>query len=201
VNRVDERLASADDWGVKSPDSREAEPDEPVRIVSYDAAWPIGFEHERSRLVQLLGDSITGGVHHVGSTAVPGLDAKPVIDILVGVADLESARVHVDRLVELGYHYAPYRAGEMLWFCKPDPARRTHHLHLVPAGSSRFRDELAFRDYLRAHSDVAEAYAALKRRLAATFEHDREAYTKAKEGFISEVLKDQRSELGRPAGS
>jgi GrpB-like predicted nucleotidyltransferase (UPF0157 family) len=76
----------------------------------------------------------------------------------------------------------------MLWFCKPDPAHRTHHLHLVPTGSPRFRAELAFRDYLRAHPDVAQDYAMLKRRLAAQFEDDREAYTEAKADFIRDVL-------------
>jgi GrpB-like predicted nucleotidyltransferase (UPF0157 family) len=76
----------------------------------------------------------------------------------------------------------------MHWFCKPDLRRRTHHLHLVPRGSARFRDELAFRDYLRAHRDVAQEYEALKVALAKEFEHDREAYTAAKAGFIRAVL-------------
>jgi GrpB-like predicted nucleotidyltransferase (UPF0157 family) len=129
-----------------------------------------------------------GGIHHVGSTAVPGLDAKPVIDILVGVRDLKTSRASFDRLGELGYQYAPYRAAEMHWFCKPSLLRRTHHLHLVPIGSRRHREELAFRDYLRAHRDVAEDYASLKRDLAKSFEHDREAYTAAKADFVRATL-------------
>jgi GrpB-like predicted nucleotidyltransferase (UPF0157 family) len=84
--------------------------------------------------------------------------------------------------------YSPYRPDEMLWFCKPNPAQRTHHLHLVPTDSRRFRAELAFRDYLRAHAEVAKDYGVLKRRLAIEFEQDREAYTEAKSGFIQEVL-------------
>jgi GrpB-like predicted nucleotidyltransferase (UPF0157 family) len=162
--------------------------EEPVRIESYDPSWPARFEEERRALEKTLGNSITGGVHHVGSTSVPGLDAKPVIDILVGVDDLESLRNFIEPLGGLGYMYAPYRPDEMHWFCKPDPAHRTHHLHLVPTDSPRFNGELAFRDYLRIHREVAKEYAALKRRLAAEFEHDREAYTEAKADFIQEVL-------------
>jgi GrpB-like predicted nucleotidyltransferase (UPF0157 family) len=126
-----------------------------------------------------------------------GLEAKPVIDIVVGVASLEESRACFDRLAALGYLHAPYWIDEMHWFCKPDPSRRTHHLHLVPAGSPRFRDELAFRDHLRAHRDVAEQYGALKPHLAARFAQDREAYTDAKAKFIGATL---RPALGQPGG-
>jgi GrpB-like predicted nucleotidyltransferase (UPF0157 family) len=163
--------------------------DEPIRIVPYDPEWPAGFERERLALERVLGPAATGGIHHVGSTAVPGLDAKPIIDILVGVEDLPSARECIEPLAQVGYLYAPYRVDEMAWFCKPSPAHRTHHLHLVPSGSPRFHAELAFRDHLRAHAEVAREYAALKRRLAERFENDREAYTEAKWGFVSSVLR------------
>src|SRR5207302_1582593 len=106
--------------------------DAPVQIVRYHALWPARFETERERLVVAIGDWIVGGVHHVGSTSVPGLDAKPIIDILVGVESLEASRPCFDRLAALSYCYAPYLAAEMHWFCKPDAMRRTHHLHLVP---------------------------------------------------------------------
>lgn len=162
--------------------------EEPVRISSYDPAWPGLFERERSALERVLGESVTGGIHHVGSTSVPGLEAKPIIDILVGVADLERARAYIAPLAELEYMYSPYRPDEMLWFCKPDPAHRTHHLHLVPTESPRFRSEIAFRDYLRRHPEVADDYASLKRRLSVEFRRDREAYTEAKAEFIGEIL-------------
>jgi GrpB-like predicted nucleotidyltransferase (UPF0157 family) len=162
--------------------------DGPVRIDSYDRSWPVRFQEERRVLEKTLGKSITGGVHHVGSTSVPGLDAKPVIDILVGVDNLDSAHAYIELLAGLGYMYSPYRANEMLWFCKPNPAHRTHHLHLVPTDSPRFKAELVFRDYLRAHLGAAKEYAALKRQLAAQFEHDREAYTEAKAAFIQKTL-------------
>ena len=162
--------------------------DEAVRVASYDPTWPSRFEAERAGLEKVLGDAITGGIHHVGSTSVPGLDAKPVIDILVGVADLQGSRAYIQPLAGLSYMYAPYRPDEMLWFCKPNPAHRTHHLHVVPSGSKRFRDELAFRDHLRTHPAAALEYATLKRQLAAEFEHDREAYTEAKGDFIRQIL-------------
>lgn len=159
-----------------------------MRIVSYDGAWPVRFEKERAALAATIGEWVFGGIHHVGSTAVPGLDAKPIIDILVGVRDLNESRACFDPLVALGYKYAPHRADEMHWFCKPHPLRRTHHLHLVPAGSPRLRDELAFRDHLREHRHDAQQYAALKRQLARQFRDGREGYTAAKADFIRAAL-------------
>ncbi|MEJ7718112.1 MAG: GrpB family protein [Thermoleophilaceae bacterium] len=168
------------------PEGRPA--DEPVRVVDYDPSWPERFEAERSLLTGAVGPWVVGGIHHVGSTAVPGLPAKPVVDILVEVADLAISRACFEPLARIGYLYAPYRAEEMHWFCKPHPSRRTHHLHLVPAGSARAREELAFRDLLRGDPATATAYAALKRELAERFEHDREAYTEAKAEFIHATI-------------
>jgi GrpB-like predicted nucleotidyltransferase (UPF0157 family) len=165
--------------------------DELIRVVAYDATWPARFEEERDLLEQAIG-GWAGGIHHVGSTAVPGLDAKPVIDILVGVRDLSSSRACFEPLGTVGYLYAPYRETEMHWFCKPDPSHRTHHLHLVPAGSKRYCDELAFRDCLRAGPDLASGYVTLKRGLAARYPHDREAYTEGKARFIALALNEAR---------
>jgi GrpB-like predicted nucleotidyltransferase (UPF0157 family) len=164
--------------------------DEPIQVVPYDLSWPARFEEEKVLLETVIGDQVTGGVHHVGSTAVPGLDAKPVIDILVGVHDLPSSRACFQPLATLGYLYAPYHESEMHWFCKPDPSHRTHHLHLMPTGSERYLDELAFRDILRARPDVASRYAAVKRSLATRYTHDREAYTEGKTSFIALTLNE-----------
>ncbi len=117
-----------------------------------------------------------------------------MIDILVGVTSLPGARGCFESLAELGYMYAPYRAEEMHWFCKPDPSRRTHHLHLLPVGSARFVDELLFRDYLSANSPAADEYVALKIALAQRFANDREVYTRAKADFILEALERARGE-------
>lgn len=155
--------------------------------MPYDPTWPDTFGVEAEALASAIGAWATGGIHHVGSTAVPGLSAKPVVDILVGVESLEASRPCIDVLAPLQYLYSPYRAEVMHWFCKPHPARRTHHLHLVPTGSERYVEELAFRDYLRAHPEHARAYEGLKRELAARFRDDREAYTEAKAEFVREV--------------
>lgn len=162
--------------------------EEPIRLVPYDPAWPRQFAEERAALAEAIGVWASGGIHHVGSTAVPGLAAKPVIDILVGVESLEASRACFERLARLEYLYAPYRAEEMHWFCKPHPSRRTHHLHLVPTAAQRFRDELAFRDRLRSSLQTAGEYAILKHGLAQRFAEDREAYTDAKGDFIARVL-------------
>lgn len=131
--------------------------------MPYDPIWPTRFEAERSAIAEAIGEWVVGGVHHVGSTAVPGLKAKPIIDILVGVRSLDESRACFDPLAQLDYMYAPYLADEMHWFCKPHPSCRTHHLHLVPVGSKRYIDELAFRDRLREDAQLAKQYLALNR--------------------------------------
>jgi len=169
----------------------DAAPDDAsIKIVPYDGSWPARFAAEQRLLEQAVGAWATGGIHHVGSTAVPGLAAKPIIDILVGVEDLEAARACFDRLMKLGYKYAPYRAQEMHWFCKPDPRHRTHHLHLVPSNSGRYAAELAFRDALCRRSDLAERYAMLKLALARAYGLDRDGYSEAKSAFIADVLRE-----------
>lgn len=162
--------------------------DEAIGLQSHDPAWKLRFEAEASLLERVIGPWVFGGPHHVGSTAVPELEAKPIIDILVGVRSLDEARACFEPLADLSYLYAPYRSEEMHWFCKPIPSRRTHHLHLVPVASQRYRDELTFRDRLRADPEVAEEYARLKRQLAERHRHDREAYTDGKSDFIRRVV-------------
>lgn len=162
--------------------------EEPIVLVPHDPGWAAKFERERELLQRTIGAAAPGGIHHVGSTAVPGLDAKPIVDVLVGIDDLDSFRDRIPALGEIGYLYAPYRPEGMLWFCKPDPARREFHLHAAPSDSPRFRDELAFRDRLRADPALARDYAALKHSLAACFRDDREAYTEAKGDFVAAAL-------------
>lgn len=172
--------------------SEEPAENEAVRIAAYDPRWPVKFEAERAELQECIGPWVVGGIHHVGSTSVPGLPAKPVIDILVGVESLDDSRPCIEKVTALNYHYAPYRDDVMHWFCKPHPARRTHHLHLVPVGSPRYLDELAFRDALRGDPALAMRYAALKQDLAVRFHDDREAYTEHKEPFVREALATRR---------
>jgi GrpB-like predicted nucleotidyltransferase (UPF0157 family)/GNAT superfamily N-acetyltransferase len=193
------RFEFAVEPGVEKVEERSGRPvirlrvslDEPVRLAPYDPAWPSRFDSESAALEAAIRGYAPGGIHHVGSTAVPDLEAKPIIDILVGVRSLEESRACFEPLARLGYVYAPYLPDEMHWLCKPHPSRRTHHLHLVPANSKRYRDELAFRDRLRADRTLAAEYAALKRALARRFEQDREAYTEAKSDFIRRALGDR----------
>jgi GrpB-like predicted nucleotidyltransferase (UPF0157 family) len=159
-----------------------------VRIVPYDPAWPSLFEQERALLQEWLGEWLTGPVEHFGSTAVPGLAAKPVIDIMAGVGSLHASQPAIVAAGGLGYVYYPYRPDDMHWFCKPSAAFRTHHLHLVPFNSRLWIERLAFRDYLRRDPAVADEYANLKVQLAKAFELQREAYTDAKTPFVQRVI-------------
>lgn len=162
--------------------------DEAVRVVPHDPGWAALFEAEALVIRSVIEPWITGGLHHVGSTAVPGLAAKPVVDIAVGVQSLEASRPCIELLREIHYRHSPYRADVMHWLCKPDPARRTHHLHLIPTGSTRLEDEIALRDYLRVHPDRAAAYAALKQRLADEHPHDRKEYTRGKAEHVEAII-------------
>ena len=137
-----------------------------ICIVPYDRSWAERFVSEHRALSHAIGDYLSGTLEHIGSTAVPGLAAKPVIDIMAGVVSLNASRPAISILKGLNYCYFPYRSDDMHWFCKPSAQVRTHHLHLVPFGSRLWTDRIAFRDYLREHAGVAMDYARLKRQLA-----------------------------------
>ena len=176
----------------------------PIELVPYDPSWPARFEQERRRLEQVLGPWLAGPIEHIGSTAIAGLVAKPVIDIMVPIGDLDAARPAIAAAKGAGYVHYPYRADVMHWFCKPSAARRTHHLHLVPHASPLWRERLAFRDRLRSDRTLAAEYAALKIALARRFRHDREAYTDAKGPFVVRVLalaRDRDADSVRAPGS
>ena len=172
------------------------QPEAAIYLVDYDPSWPARFEAERAQLATALAAWLAGPIEHIGSTAVPGLCAKPVIDIMAPVHSLEASRPALPAAQALGYLYFPHRPAVMHWFCKPSPTLRTHHLHLVPAGSALWRDRVVFRDCLRRQPSTAAAYAALKRELAARHRDDREAYTDAKAPFIAQVL--AADSLGEP---
>ena len=160
----------------------------PIRLTAYDPRWPRLFEQEQAALQRVLIPWLAGPNEHIGSTEVPGLTAKPVIDIMAAVATLEKSKNAITALRELDYLYAPYRPDVMHWFCKPRFSFRTHHLHLVPWGSPLWISRIAFRDRLRADNGLAAEYMELKRSLAATFEYDREAYTEGKSDFVARVV-------------
>jgi GrpB-like predicted nucleotidyltransferase (UPF0157 family) len=159
--------------------------DGPIEIVDYDEAWPACYLSERARLSSLLPEL---RVHHIGSTAVRGLAAKPVIDMIAFVDDLDARAAELAQ--RAGYHLpGPFNADleHRRFLCYPSLVHRTHHLHLVdrPAG---LESCLRFRDRLREDPQLAGDYAALKRALAERFREDRMRYTTAKTGFIKNAL-------------
>jgi GrpB-like predicted nucleotidyltransferase (UPF0157 family) len=160
----------------------------PVEVVSYDPAWPSRFIEEHAVLEGLLARWLVADIEHVGSTAVPGLAAKPIIDIMAPVESLEASRGFIEAAGRAGYLYWPYKADVMHWFCKPSAAHRTHHLHLIPFQSPLWFARLRFRDALRSDPRLAGQYAELKLHLAQRYRHDREAYTEGKSDFVTAVL-------------
>jgi GrpB-like predicted nucleotidyltransferase (UPF0157 family) len=170
-----------------------------IRIEPYNPAWPAAFVAERELLRTILSPWLVGPIEHIGSTAVPGLAAKPIIDIMAPVRDLESSRPAIAELGQLGYCYAPYRPDIMHWFCKPGPEVRTHHLHVVPFESELWKRRLAFRDLLVANPLLARDYAALKYELAAAYRNDRERYTDEKGPFIEAALREVDKPIGKGA--
>ncbi|QJR13566.1 GrpB family protein [Usitatibacter palustris] len=162
----------------------------PVHIDEYNPAWPALFEAERALIAKTIGPWLAGPIEHIGSTAVPGLAAKPVIDIMAPVVNLTDSQPTLERLRALSYCYFPYRSEVMHWFCKPSPELRTHHLHLVPFQSPLWFERIVFRDLLRNNPDIANEYAQLKRHLAELHRYDRELYTDSKAPFIARVMRD-----------
>ncbi len=172
---------------------------QPVEVAEYDPVWPRRFVEERERIAGALGDG-DAVIEHIGSTAVPGLPAKPVIDILVGVDDIERSGQAVAALIGLGYSYAPEvetDVPDQRYFYKGSP--HTHHIHMVERSSPLFEEHLLFRDHLRAHPEAADEYARLKRGLAARFRDDRASYTRGKKTFFDTVVAAARR--ARAAGA
>jgi GrpB-like predicted nucleotidyltransferase (UPF0157 family) len=163
-----------------------------VEIVDYDPRWPLLFNEEARRLRAVLDPSLIVGLEHFGSTAIPGLSAKPIIDILIAVRSLAAAQAtFVEALRTLDYVYwADNPKKDRMFFVKGMPpfgAKRSHHVHITEPDGEMWR-RLAFRDYLRAHPEEAETYTQLKRRLAAEHRADREAYTNAKSAYVDSVM-------------
>ena len=159
-----------------------------VVIIDYDPQWPILYEEEKGRILEAVGHLIVA-IEHVGSTAVPGLGAKPIIDIMVAVSDLADARQCIDPLQGIGYEYAPELDASMpqrRYFDK-GPAEARIHLHMVELASEFWQRHLLFRGFLRDHPQVAQEYEQLKRELAARYGPDRVGYTEAKTSFIRSV--------------
>jgi GrpB-like predicted nucleotidyltransferase (UPF0157 family) len=163
-----------------------------LQISAYDPAWVLQFEAERDRIARALG-RLACRIDHNGSTAVPGLEAKPVIDIQVSVEQLQPLIVYAEPLSTLGYIHVPDTDDDRCpFFHRPREWPHTHHVHMVQLGGREERRTLAFRDFLREHSDVARDYVILKKRLAGLVDQadrsSREVYADAKSEFIDHVV-------------
>src|SRR3984885_13412236 len=164
-----------------------------VEIINYDPRWPILFDQEAKRLRATLDPSLIVGLEHFGSTAVPGLSAKPIIDILIAVRSLADAQASfVEPFRNLDYVYwADNPKKDRMFFVRGMPpfgSRRSHHVHVTEPHGEMWQ-RLAFRDYLRTHPEEAGTYERLKRRLAAEHQADREAYTSAKSAYVESVMR------------
>jgi len=165
---------------------------EEVALVPYDPGWPSLFEAERERLVRLFPTRFLD-VQHFGSTAVPGMPAKPIIDLLAGVESMAVADSLVEPLLDSSYATSAEFNATLIdrrWFMRWANGCRTHHLHIVVLGGTEWRRRLRFRDMLRSDTDLAHRYAVLKKEIAAQHSVDREAYTRAKSEFVLSAVGD-----------
>ena len=167
---------------------------EPVRLSPYDPAWPQKFDDERNRLLALYPATFVA-IEHIGSTAVPRLTAKPVIDLMAGVRLISDADAILPGLCENGYATSAEFNATLVnrrWLMRYSEGRRTHHLHLIIFGGDDWDRRIKFREILRADLEISHQYHELKARLVEAVGSDREAYTAAKTAFIESALRSAR---------
>jgi GrpB-like predicted nucleotidyltransferase (UPF0157 family) len=163
----------------------------PIILSPYDPQWAVLFERERVSLEAALAQWLVGPVEHIGSTSVPGLAAKPIIDMMAPVRSLSEAAAAIEVVTALGYHNGVHRPEEAHYFYKPETGNwwvRTHQLHLTERTSLLWRRRIAFRDALRCRADYRSQYEQLKRDLAHAHGTDLTAYARNKDDFVNEVL-------------
>ncbi|HEX7956021.1 MAG TPA: GrpB family protein [Pyrinomonadaceae bacterium] len=159
-----------------------------VEVVPHDPRWRDAFEAEAKRVAAALGENVVA-VHHIGSTAIPGIYAKPIVDMLVEVGDIAEVDGRSSAMESLGYEVmGEYGIPGRRYFRKDDrEGIRTHHIHAFEAGSAEASRHLAFRDYMTAHPADAQKYSELKRRLAEEHPHSPDGYMDGKDDFIKEM--------------
>ncbi len=159
-----------------------------VLLAPHHPGWAEAYERERGRLADAL-ESLTPVVEHIGSTAIPGIVAKPLLDIMVGIPEIADHAKAIAPMEALGYTYkGEFGIPDRHFFVLGDEATSTHHVHLVKFGGHFWQLNLVFRDHLRAHADACDRYAAEKRRLVREFADAREKYTAGKDAIIRELL-------------
>lgn len=162
----------------------------PVVLVPYNPAWPARFEAARTAILEACADLVLR-VEHIGSTSIPGLEAKEIIDVMPGLERFEDGERCIERMNTIGYEYrGEFGIPGRHYWVKDDPETgvRLQNVHMYAIGHDEWVAHLAFRDYLRAHDDWRDRYAALKRELAARHADDVEAYAGAKTAFVKEVV-------------
>jgi GrpB-like predicted nucleotidyltransferase (UPF0157 family) len=159
-----------------------------IEIVDYDAAWPANFEREAAALTGVFGELLLS-LHHIGSTSIPGMRSKPIIDIMPVVDDIEAVDPLTPAMSELGYEgLGENGISGRRYFRKGGDEARSHHVHVYEPGNPEVARHLDFRDYVRAHAEAADTYARLKERLAQEFTTDITAYSEGKSAFIEEMI-------------
>lgn len=162
-----------------------------VKLEKHNPDWQKEFLKEKEILLAILGNEVLG-IHHIGSTAIPGIHAKPIIDIAVEINDFEVLDSLSNKLKENGIIYRPMHdeTGKRLYI-KGGEDFRTHHIHFYEKGNQKLKDDLFFRDYLTDHPETAQKYDKLKVDLSDCFADDRKNYTKSKEKFIEDIVKNK----------
>ncbi len=166
-----------------------------IVVVPYDPSWPEKFQLEAAKIAAILGQELLS-IHHIGSTAIPGISAKPIIDMMPVVRSIEKVEEFNPTLMQLGYE----PKGEngipgRRFFVKGGDEHRTHHVHTYESGNPEVARHLDFRDYLMAHPQEAQRYASLKLELAKEFPHDIFGYMAGKDAFIKEII--SKAQAGR----
>ena len=166
-----------------------------VEVVPYDPAWPEMFAREADEIAEVLGPEAIA-IHHIGSTSIPHLCAKPIVDVLVEVCDIERVDDFNDEMTRRGYQpRGEYGIPGRRYFVKGGDTTRTHHVHVFQIGHPDVERHLNFRDYLISHPEEAQAYGRLKEELAQQFPEDIEGYMAGKDGLIKEM--DRKAEAWR----
>jgi GrpB-like predicted nucleotidyltransferase (UPF0157 family) len=164
--------------------------DQSIELIDYDPTWPARFVEQKTRLTMILNPWLAGEIEHIGSTSVPGLRSKPIVDILASVQSLAASRAAMPILGEDGWLFWPDDPNQdyRLWFLRPNPTARTHHLQIIQHDHPSFRALIVFRDVLRRDVKARAAYSALKADLANEHQSDRNAYSNAKTEFVQAIL-------------
>ncbi|MEH6891470.1 GrpB family protein [Bacillus sp. JJ864] len=168
--------------------------EKPIVIEEYTPNWTLQFTEEQKIIKNIIGDAAIA-IEHIGSTSVEGLSAKPILDMMVGVRNLNDIDAFIEPLKTIGYEHVFHEGFPNRRFFRKGLWRAgTHHLHIYQYGSGEWNHNLLFRDYLRNHSNVRQQYEQLKKELANKHRFDRVAYTNAKAPFILDIIKKAKKE-------